>query len=292
MTAGPNLPGLALSVETIRAHLKTRTIGATLHVHDEVDSTNRVLADLAREGAPNGTVVVAESQTAGRGRQGRRWVSPAGVNLYLSVMLDGTASSTVTGWFPLLAAVAVARAIKHETGLSTTVKWPNDVEVSQEGQSHPPTPGAPRRAPSRGRKIAGILAEATGGDQNNRRIVVVGIGVNVNAPNESFPAELQARATSLLSETGRPADRAELLATLLLEIERLYDSVLAQGTAGIREAYLHLSNTIGKQVRVELVGGEKIQGTAESIALDGALCLRAVDGTVVEIRAGDVVHLR
>lgn len=277
MTTDHNLPDPSFSIDRIRAQLKTHTIGATLHVYDEVDSTNRVLADLVRKGAPNGAVVLAESQTAGRGRQGRRWISPPGVNLYCSVMLDGAASTIATGWFPLLAAVAVARAITIETGFLPAVKWPNDVESSR-GTS--------------GRKIAGILAEATGGGQHHRQPIVLGIGVNVNAPLESFPPELQSRATSLLIETGHPTDRAALLAVLLLEIERLYESVLAQGTAEIRSAYLPLSNTLGKQVRVELVGGGQTEGTAETIAADGALCLRTADGTAVEIRAGDVVHLR
>lgn len=277
MTAGSNPPASPLSIETIRSSIKTRTIGATFYKYGEVDSTNRVLADLARAGAPEGTAVVAESQSAGRGRQGRQWISPAGVNLYCSVLLAEAASTSVTAWFPLLAAVAVARAITHKTGLHATLKWPNDVEVSREGVE---------------RKIAGILAEAIGVEQGKRRAVVVGIGVNVNAPIESFPPELQSRATSLLIEKGRPIDRARLLASVFLELEQLYAYALAEGTPDIRDAYLHLSNTVGKQVRVDLVGGSQAQGTAETIAADGALCLRTGDGTAVEIRAGDVVHLR
>jgi BirA family biotin operon repressor/biotin-[acetyl-CoA-carboxylase] ligase len=273
----PSLPDPALSIDRIRAHLKTRTIGATLRLHDEVDSTNRLLGDLGRKGAPHGTVVLAESQTAGRGRQGRRWLSPPGMNLYCSVLLVQASSPTAAGWVPLLAAVAVARAIRIETGLRTCVKWPNDVESSQ-GKA--------------GRKIAGILAEATGGDKDNRRIIVLGIGVNVNAPIESFPPELQPRATSLLIETEHMTDRARLLAALLNEIESLYESLLANGALGLRETYLALSNTLGKQIRVELVGGEQSEGMAETITEDGALSLRLAGGRAIEIRAGDVVHLR
>ncbi len=270
-------PGPIPSLETIRALLATRVIGATLHVHDEVDSTNRLAVDLAQAGTPDGTVVVAESQTAGRGRQGRQWFSPSGGNLYLSVILTGTNSPGIMTWIPLLASVAVVRAIQEVTGLSTRVKWPNDVLAYRDGH---------------GRKVAGILAEATGGDPNDIRAIVVGIGINANMPLESFPEDLSPIATSLLIETEHPVDRIRLLATLLLEFEHLYAHLRTHGTAGIRESYLPLSDTLGKQVRIELVGGGQTEGTAEAIALDGALCLRAGDGTVVEIRAGDVVHLR
>jgi BirA family biotin operon repressor/biotin-[acetyl-CoA-carboxylase] ligase len=197
--------------------------------------------------------------------------------LYLSVILTGTKSPDAMTWIPLLAAVAVVRTIQEVTGLSTRVKWPNDVLVYRDGH---------------GRKVAGILAEATGGDPNDIRAVVVGIGINVNMPIESFPEDLGPVATSLLIETQHSVDRIRLLAALLLEVERLYAHLLAHGTASIRETYLPLSDTLGKQVRIELVGGGQTMGIAEAIAPDGALRLRTGNGTVVEIRAGDVVHLR
>ena len=270
-------PNSLLSLKTIRAHLKTRELGAALSVHGEVDSTNRTLADLARAGASHGTVVVAESQTAGRGRLGRPWVSPRGLNLYVSILLTAAHASRAITWIPLLAAVAVVRAITPATGLSLTVKWPNDVLAPRDGKE---------------RKLAGILVDAIGHGQAGAKAVVVGIGLNVNMPAEAFPEDLRAAATSLLIEAGHPFERAPLLATLLGELERLYDRLCDHGADGIAADYAALCATLGKQVRVELVGGGRMDGTAEGLAPDGALRLRTGEGKILEIRAGDVVHLR
>ena len=271
-------PDSSLSLETIRTHLKTREIGAALSVHEEVDSTNRILADLARAGASHGTVVVAESQTAGRGRLGRSWVSPRSLNLYASILLARAQASPAITWIPLLAAVTVVRAIKTLTGLSLKVKWPNDVLVPRDGGE---------------RKLAGILVEAISSGQAGTRAVVVGIGINVNMPPEAFPEDLRSSATSLLIETGHPIERAPLLAALLEELERLYDQFHAQGADGIAAAYEAMCVTLGKPVRLELAGSSgQVEGTAEGLAPDGALRLRTGEGKTLEIRAGDVVHLR
>jgi BirA family biotin operon repressor/biotin-[acetyl-CoA-carboxylase] ligase len=271
------LPGRLLTTEAIRSCLTTHVIGATLYVHDEVDSTNRHAADLAQAGTPDGTVVVADAQTKGRGRLGRHWVSPAGMNLYTSILLARVRNSFVLTRIPLMAAIAVVRAVRHTTGHPLRIKWPNDVLAYRDGQ---------------GRKLAGILAETAGGPQESARPVVVGIGINVNMPVEAFPDELRSIATSLLIETGRHTDRITLLARLLLEVEHLYESALEHGADGLLAAYCELCDTLGKQVRIELVGGGHAEGTAEAVAGDGALRLRVNDGTVLEFRAGDVVHLR
>ena len=265
------------SADAIHRHLRTRIIGQTLHVHDAVDSTNRVVAELAQAGAPDGTVVVAEAQTQGRGRLGRRWVSPPGMNLYLSILLARSRPQRLLTWIHLLAAVAVVRAIATVTGVPARLKWPNDVLVYRGGQ---------------GRKVAGILTETIGRTPHGDGAVVVGIGINVNMPSEAFPEDLRPSASSLLIETGRPVDRIGLLARLLLEVEQRYEHLLEHGTAGLMAAYRELSDTLGRQVRVELVGGGLVEGSAEALAPDGALRLRTDNGTVVEIRAGDVVHLR
>jgi BirA family biotin operon repressor/biotin-[acetyl-CoA-carboxylase] ligase len=270
-------PDSAFSLETIRARLKTRAIGATLSVQNEVDSTNHFLADLARAGAAHGTVVVAESQTAGRGRLGRAWVSPRGLNLYASILLTGAQASPALTWVPLLAAMAVVRAGKALTGLSLRIKWPNDVLAPRDGE---------------GRKLAGILVEAIGSGRAGAKAVVVGIGINVNMPPEAFPEDLRSSATSLLIETGHPVERAPLLAALLGELECLYDDLCEHGPGAIANTYRSLCGTLGRQVRVELVGSGQAEGTAEEIAPDGALRLRTREGKILEIRAGDVVHLR
>jgi BirA family transcriptional regulator, biotin operon repressor / biotin---[acetyl-CoA-carboxylase] ligase len=270
-------PEPPLSIEAVRAHLTTRTIGANLSVHDEVDSTNRLLVDLAHKGAADGTVVVADSQTAGHGRMGRQWVSPPGLNLYLSILLTRPQVAAVLTWIPLLAAVAIIRAVRNLTQLAARLKWPNDVLVLRNGNGH---------------KLAGILVEAIGGGPAGARLVVVGIGVNVNMPIEAFPKDLCSTATSLLIETGRSVERARLLASLLAEMEVLYDQLCDQGPEGIAAVYRESCDTIGRRVRIELMGSEQVEGMAEGIAHDGALRLRGGDGKMLEIRAGDVVHLR
>lgn len=266
-----------LSLDRIRAHLRTREFGATLALHDTVDSTNLVLADLARAGAPHGAVVVAESQTAGRGRLGRPWVSPPGINLYASILLATPPASNTLTWIPLLAAVAVVRAVTTLTGLSLAVKWPNDVLVPRNGVD---------------RKLAGILVDAINSGQAGSKAMVVGIGINVNMPPEALPEDLRTSATSLLIETGHPLDRAPLLTEVLGELERLYDQLRDHGNRGIAIAYEAICATLGTHVRVELTGRDPIEGIAQGLASDGALRLRTQDGTILEIRAGDVVHLR
>lgn len=262
-------PDSPLSIEAIRAHLTTRTIGVTISVHGEVDSTNRVAADLWSHGAPNGTIVIAESQTKGRGRLGRRWISPPGVNLYLSIVLTHITPSA-SSWIPLTGAVAVARAINGLTKLQTKLKWPNDVLIAD-------------------RKIAGVLAETLGHSDGDNAIVV-GMGLNVNMSPDHIPEELRPIATSILIETGRPADRVALLGGLCSTFETLFHDLDHHRTA-IMQAYRELCVTLGKQVRVEMTGRECAEGTAEDIAPDGALRLRGSDGKMLEIRAGDVVHL-
>jgi BirA family biotin operon repressor/biotin-[acetyl-CoA-carboxylase] ligase len=259
-----------LTHESIQRRLTTRAIGAHLVVYDEVDSTNRAAAALASNKAPHGTVVVAETQTQGRGRLGRVWISPPGVNLYFSILLHPPAPPRTATWLPLSTALAVVRAINQVTGLACRLKWPNDIIVDQ---THPSL------------KLAGVLAEAADSQ------VVVGIGVNVNMVSDAMPLELRSIATSILMETGRWVDRVDLLAHILEEVEQIYET----GHSSLDEsmsAYRACCSTLGKPVQVKLVGGSVLEGLAEAIATDGALCLRRRDGSLLEIRAGDVVHLR
>lgn len=259
-----------LTHESIQRRLTTRVIGAHLVAYNEVDSTNRAASVLASNRAAHGTVVVAETQTQGRGRLGRVWFSPPGVNLYFSILLHPPPPPGTTTWLPLCTALAVVRAINHVAGLTCRLKWPNDIIVDQ---THPPL------------KLAGVLAEAAESQ------VVVGIGVNVNMVSDAMPLELRSIATSILMETGRWVDRVDLLAHILEEVERIYDT----GHGSLDEsmsAYRDACSTLGKPIQVTLVGGSVLEGLAEAIATDGALCLRCPDGPLLEIRAGDVVHLR
>jgi BirA family transcriptional regulator, biotin operon repressor / biotin---[acetyl-CoA-carboxylase] ligase len=261
--------GVPLSLDSIREQLTTRRIGRYLVVHGEVDSTNRVATVLAENGAPHGTVVVSETQSQGRGRLNRTWISPPGVNLYFSILLHRVSTFPIIPWLSLFGGLAVVRAIEHISGLQGRVKWPNDVIVDR---THPPL------------KLAGVLAEAT------ERAVVIGIGVNVNMAPDAFPPELRSIATSMLMETARPVDRGALLARVLWEAEQLYDSEhpVEEGMSAYRKA----CSTLGQAVQVTFISGNQLEGIAETIAGDGALCLRRPDGALLEIRAGDVVHLR
>ena len=219
---------------------------------------------------PHGTVVVADAQTQGRGRLGRAWLSPPGTNLYFSIVLHRGATLPPATWLPLLASLAVSRAVERVSGLAGRLKWPNDVMIDR---TDPP------------RKLAGVLAEAT--DQ----AVVIGIGVNVNMPSDALPTPLQPIATSILIETGRCMDRSEVLAEILWQTEQLCDPAmqpLAHGMDGYRKA----CSTLGKVVQVTLTEGNQMTGLAVAIAADGALCVQTPDSSIVEIRAGDVVHLR
>jgi BirA family biotin operon repressor/biotin-[acetyl-CoA-carboxylase] ligase len=236
--------------------------GFLLTVLPQAASTNAEAADRARAGAPEGTVVVAESQTAGRGRQGRSWESPPRAGLTFSVVLRPPA---ISGWLPLLAGLSVAVALQERAGVEAGVKWPNDVLI----------------AGDRGeRKVAGLLAEVPAGGNG---ALVIGIGLNVTTRTAELPDE---RATSLAIEGATTTDRDTLLKSVLRSLARAYASWLAEPEA-LKPAYRAACVTLGRQVRVELPGGETYEGRATDIDDAGRLVVaeRA-------FAAGDVIHLR
>lgn len=249
-------PDLLLPAEIDRHFRPERFVGKIVHL-DEVDSTNRLGIDLAREGAPEGTAVVAERQTSGRGRLGRTWESPARVNLYLSVVLRPALSPVEVPRLTLAAAVAVADAIAATTGLRPGIKWPNDVLLG-------------------GRKACGILTELEA-EAERVRFVVVGIGVNLNAREEDFPPELRAKATSLAIELGRPVDRPAFAGALLGALERVYGEMLRGGFPGVRARYESWHVLPGRLVTVD--GVPPVEGLVRGIDDEGALIVEAADGT-------------
>lgn len=267
-----------LSAQAIQRALSTITLGRTLHVVDEVASTNTLAAVLAQENAPEGTVVVAETQTAGRGRLGRQWHSPPGKNLYCSILLrsmpPGDRQALWLSWVPLIAALAVNRAVQVVANLKPSVKWPNDILIGS-------------------RKLGGVLCES-GGLGTAQAFIVVGVGLNVNIHHNEFPDELRELATSLAIEAHRPFDRTALLAALLREMETRCEAFRTSRHSDIVKEYMVRCSTIGQRVRVELAHGEHVNGTAESIQPDGSLRIVRADppGQTLDIRAGDVIHLR
>jgi BirA family biotin operon repressor/biotin-[acetyl-CoA-carboxylase] ligase len=230
-------------------------------------STNADVMALARAGAPEGLVIIAETQTAGRGRQGRSWHSEPGAALMFSLLVRPEAvAQTAIGWLPLLAGIATATAVRTVTGVRACLKWPNDVLV-EDG------------------KLAGILAELSGG------AVVVGIGLNMLGRPESLPVPT---ATSLESQGAKAADRAELLAEILRQFEHWYRRWAQSDDAdasGLRPRYLRLCRTIGKQVNVALPNGRTLSGVATGVDLAGHLLVESGTGPV-PVSAGDVIHVR
>lgn len=270
-----------LTADAILTKLCTIQVGRTLHLLAQTDSTNTAALALAQAGAPDGTVVIADTQTAGRGRLGRTWHSPPGQNLYCSVVFRTTPPAELLSlwlsWVPLFSALAVARAVHAPTGLTPGVKWPNDVLLND-------------------RKLGGILCESSGTGRADG-VVIVGIGLNVNARRDSFPEDLRGIATSLALEAGRPFDRAALAAALFAELEVRRDAFLRGDLDDIRREYALRCGTLGKRVRIERADRGTIEGIAEAVAPDGALCVRLENERsgmpeVIAIRAGDVTHMR
>ena len=233
----------------------------------ELDSTQRLARERARGGAPEGTVVIAEAQTQGRGRLGRHWHSPPGVNLYCTVILRPERSPAVVPQVALVAGVAVADAVRETIGRPAAVKWPNDVLVD-------------------GRKVAGILTEMEG-EAERVAFVLVGIGVNVNLDPVHLPPEIAASATSLLAATGAPVDRAAFTARLLAALEARYGQFLAGGFAAIRPAFEATAFLTGRTVRVSGLDAA-VQGRVVGVSDEGALELEGAEGGTLRVLAGEV----
>lgn len=238
---------------------------------DSVESTNLEALKLAAAGAPEGTAVIAEEQTAGRGRLNRTWQSPPGCNLYLSLVLKPDVEPADAPQITLLAGAAVAKALSRWCPGSVGVKWPNDVMI-------------------RDRKVCGILTELrlSGGGISS---VIVGIGINVNIRREELDPAFRDAATSLLEETGAETDRTVLAADLLEELEILYDLWIRDGFDAVRPHWLPYSVLTGKRVRVAFQD-EVEEGTAVGLDADGALILEESGGIRKRVLAGDATILK
>ncbi len=251
----------------IQSGLRTEQFGKKIYAFPQIVSTNEVAFRLALNGAEEGEVVVAESQTKGKGRMGRQWESPAGLNIYLSIILRPKMLPNKTPLITLMAAVACAEAIDEVVGLIPAIKWPNDLMIGK-------------------KKLGGILTEA---DMELDRIhfVVVGIGINVNMPPSEFPPSIKDIATSLLEAGGRNVSRTALTQAILRQLEQWY-ARLGQGRAEeIRRRWLELSLVRGQEIEVAFME-EVVRGTALEIDEDGALLVQTNNGTIRRIVAGDV----
>jgi BirA family biotin operon repressor/biotin-[acetyl-CoA-carboxylase] ligase len=244
------------------------SIGARLEFFKTTGSTNADTFRLAEKGAVEGTVVMADCQTGGKGRRGRVWASPAGVNLYCSIILRPAIMPHEAPQLTFLSAVATARAIERTGSLTPEIKWPNDLLIS-------------------GRKVAGLLNEMSA-ETDCINFVVLGIGVNLNMTADQFPPDLRQPATSLRLESGQPVDRTVFASTLLNELDALYADFLRHGFGPVREEWQQRCNAKGRQVLVSDSGTECTGGLFTGIDADGALLLRSADNVLHRITCGDV----
>jgi BirA family biotin operon repressor/biotin-[acetyl-CoA-carboxylase] ligase len=246
---------------------KTKVIGRDIRVFEQTTSTNDVIEKLARDGVKEGVVVFAESQTRGRGRLGRKWISPARKGLWFSILLRPNLRPQETTQLTVASATALRRAIFSETNLQSEIKWPNDLLIG-------------------GKKVAGILTELSA-EVDRVKHVILGIGLDVNLDTDEFPAELKKIATSLKIESGEKISRAELAAAILRELDFDYARICAGKFSAIADEWEEHCATIGKNVIVQ-IGDRKIRGRAESLDDDGALRLRTEHGRLERIIGGDV----
>lgn len=249
--------------------LKTRWLGRSMHYFDSIDSTNRVALELARDGAEHGTSVIAESQTAGRGRLGRSFFSPPYQNLYTSVVLRPDLEVVDAPTLILAAATAVADAVAHslEDTASVEIKWPNDVLID-------------------GRKTSGILMEMVS-EAARVSFAVLGIGVNLNVDRRLFPEEFRGSATSLRSAGGSAIDRCAFTRELYSRLEDTLDEHAKGGFAALRERFEARFHMRGRRVGVRGIGGE-LEGVVRGVGENGALELETADGGLHRVFAGDV----
>jgi BirA family biotin operon repressor/biotin-[acetyl-CoA-carboxylase] ligase len=259
------MPSDQLSAEIIKGGLSTSLLGRRVAYYRTIGSTMDEARKAALDSAPEGTLVVAEEQTAGRGRFQRTWVSPPGVNLYFSLILRPGPDYAFQ--LTMMASLALARALRRLAPDSNqvTIKWPNDVRMV-------------------GKKIGGILIESSLAEEGLHNYSIVGMGVNVNFDPGEYP-DIKDIATSLQRELGHPVPRLDLLRAIMEEMEGLYEAIKQGGS--VREEWASLLDTLGHQVRV--AWGEQVyEGYAQGVDEDGGLVLRLSDGSLQTLAAGEV----
>ena len=263
-----------LYAEEVQSGLETRWLARDFRHLDETDSTNRVALEMARAGAPHGATVVAEGQSAGRGRLGRSFFSPPHLNLYTSIVLRPQLDTAEAPTLIQAAAIAVAETVADVLGDSDAVeiKWPNDVLLG-------------------GLKTAGILMEL-GAEATRVAFLVLGIGVNLNVPRESFPDEFRALATSLFSHAGRRIDRVAFAQRLYHGLEEVLDAHAAHGFDALRPRFEARFRMAGRSIRIRDLDGSETAGRCAGIDGDGALLLDGEDGRRRRVVAGDVTLVK
>jgi BirA family transcriptional regulator, biotin operon repressor / biotin---[acetyl-CoA-carboxylase] ligase len=253
--------------QNLAVRLSGKGIGNNIHFFTEVESTNDVLFKLARDGAPHGTVVIAECQTKGKGRLNRQWQSPPGCNIYASIALRPAIEPVYAPQITLMTGVAVADLLSIYCPGDVTLKWPNDVQI-------------------RGKKVCGILTEMSASARHSLNFIVVGIGINVNIRKKDFDETIRAIATSLAEEAGRSISRLDLAAKLFDKFDALYTRLLSSGFGSIKDAWLSYCDMIGKQAQV-IFNNDIESGKVLGIDDFGALLISDEKGKIKRVIAGD-----
>jgi BirA family biotin operon repressor/biotin-[acetyl-CoA-carboxylase] ligase len=262
-----NTPDVLHSDDLLSRLGRTKVIGRDIRVFEETTSTNDIVEKLAHDGVREGVVVFAESQSKGRGRLGRKWISPPRKGLWFSILLRPQIRTAAVTQLTIAAATALFRAIQAQTDITAEIKWPNDIMI-------------------RGKKVAGILTELSA-ELDTIKHIILGIGVDVNLTAAELPADLRKIATSLKIESGVHQNRAALAVKMLQELDHDYDRVCSGEFEYIADEWEKHCSTIGHRVAIH-IGDRKIQGHAESLDTDGALLLRTQHGQLERVIGGDV----
>ncbi len=258
--------------DELAATLTTNVMGRpAVRILGETDSTNLQAKVMAAEGVAEGSLVVADTQTHGRGRRGRTWHSPSGRNIYASIILRPRLSPSQAPQITLMTAVALTKMLRESTALDAKIKWPNDVMIDD-------------------KKIAGILTEISA-DMDAVDYVVVGFGINVNTRQSEMAEEIAPIATSIFLEKGVETSRTNLLCNLLKHFETTYDLLNNQGFGPVMEQWRSMTDIIGRRVYVDVMDS-RYTGKVETVNDDGVLVLREDEGGTRHIFSGDVTRVR
>lgn len=259
----------ALYPNEIKELIDTKLIGKEIIFLESIDSTNNYAKKMGEEKFKEGTIVIAEEQTAGRGRLGREWISPKGKGIWMTIMLKPDIKPEQAAQLTLIGAYAVAKAIKTVCSIDAQIKWPNDIVI-------------------KGKKVCGILTEM-GAEIDRINYLIVGIGINANTEKKDFLKSGLDIATSLKIEKGEDVDRKLLISNIITNFEELYTDFIEKGNIErIINDYKKVSATLDKEVKISSVKGEELRGMALDINNHGHLMVKINDGKIIEISSGEV----
>ncbi len=256
-----------LTADEIRLGLTTSFIGKNIHYEESVESTQKIALQLASQGVPEGTVVIADEQRSGKGRMNRNWYSPKYTGIWMSLITRPKIPLTKAPQLTLLTAVAIVQAMEEITGTIPEIKWPNDILID-------------------GKKVSGILTELQA-EADRIHSIIIGIGINVNQKKEDFPLELQEKASSLFIEKGELIPRAGLIRCIFKHFEKLYLLYLEQGFFPIKLLWESYAISIGKIIKARTLT-EVIEGKALGITSEGVLKIEDQSGTIHHVYSADI----